>query len=64
MEESGIFGCVTLLCFIALFVGLGFSLSKVGPSAMDVYQGKTILEYTIIDGVKIDSCVIWKNKEE
>jgi hypothetical protein len=28
---------------------------------MDVYQGKTILEYTVRDGVKIDSVVVWKN---
>lgn len=31
------------------------------PSAMDVYQGKTTLKYTIVDGIKIDSCVIFKN---
>ena len=30
------------------------------PSAMDVYQGKTTLQYTIIDGVKIDSVVVFK----
>ena len=30
------------------------------PTAMDVYQGKTTLEYRIIDSVKIDSVVVWK----
>ena len=34
------------------------------PSAMDVYQGKTTLEYKVVNGEKVDSCVIWKNKEE
>lgn len=29
---------------------------------MDVYQGETTLEYTVVDGVKVDSCVIFKNK--
>lgn len=29
------------------------------PSAMDVYQGKTTLEYTVINGIKTDSTVIW-----
>lgn len=29
---------------------------------MDVYQGKTTLEYTVVDGVKVDSCVIFKEK--
>jgi hypothetical protein len=27
---------------------------------MDVYQGKTTLEYTIRDGEVIDSVVVWK----
>ena len=36
------------------------SVSKQCPNAMDVYQGKTTLEYTIRDGVKIDSVVVWK----
>lgn len=32
------------------------------PTPMDVYQGKTTLEYTIRDGVKIDSVVVFKEK--
>lgn len=32
------------------------------PTAMDVYQGKTTLEYTVIDNVKVDSIVIFKKK--
>lgn len=30
------------------------------PTAMDVYQNKTTLEYKVVDGVKIDSVVIFK----
>lgn len=30
------------------------------PTAMDVYQGKTTFEYKVVDGVKVDSCVIFK----
>ena len=30
------------------------------PSAMDVYQGKTTLQYTVINGVKMDSVVVFK----
>lgn len=37
------------------------SVSKPRPTAMDVYQGKTTLEYTIRDSVKVDSIVIFKN---
>ena len=33
---------------------------KPTPSAIDVYQGKTTLEYTIRDGVKVDSIVVFK----
>ena len=33
---------------------------KTTPSALDVYQGKTTIEYTIRDGVKVDSIVVFK----
>lgn len=33
------------------------------PTAMDVYQGKTTLEYKVVDGVKVDSVVIFKNDD-
>ena len=32
------------------------------PQAMDVYQGKTTLEYTIKDGEIVDSVVVFNNK--
>ena len=37
-------------------------VSEPRPKAMDVYQGKTTLEYTIKDGVKVDSVVVFKEK--
>jgi hypothetical protein len=30
------------------------------PTAMDVIEGKTTMEYKIIDGVKVDSILIFK----
>lgn len=33
------------------------------PTAMDVYQGKTTLEYKVVNDVKIDSVVIFKNDD-
>ena len=36
------------------------SISEQHPKAIDVYQGKTTLEYTIRDGVKVDSIVVFK----
>lgn len=31
------------------------------PTAMDVYQSKTTLEYKVVDSVKIDSIVVFKD---
>ena len=39
---------------------LHFVMSE-DPTAMDVYQGKTVLEYKVVEGEKVDSCVIWKS---
>ena len=46
------FGCATMLIIESFY-----------PTAIDVYQGKTTLEYTIVDGVKVDSTVVWKNNQ-
>ena len=34
---------------------------KPNPQAIDVYQGRTTLEYKVRDGVKTDSTVVWKD---
>lgn len=36
------------------------SIYEHDPKVMDVYQGKTTIEYTIRDGVKVDSIVVFK----
>lgn len=36
------------------------SIYEHDPKAMDVYQGKTTIKYTIRDGVKVDSIVVFK----
>ena len=41
-------------------ITLSLILSK-DPTPMDVYQGKTTLEYVVVDGQVTDSTVIWKN---
>ena len=33
------------------------------PQAIEVYQGKTTLEFTYKDGVAIDSVVVFKNNK-
>ena len=32
------------------------------PEAIDVYQGNTTLKYEVVDGIAVDSVVIFKNK--
>lgn len=61
MGETG----KTLLILISSFF-LGFYIGATecnNPKAIEVYQGKTTLEYKIIDGIKIDSVVIYKNEK-
>lgn len=36
------------------------SIYEHDSKVMDVYQGKTTIEYTIRDGVKVDSIVVFK----
>lgn len=57
-----------LPCFLlgiilgAFLMAIAVSLSK-EPMAIDVYQGKTTLKYTIVDGVVTDSVVVFKEKK-
>ena len=62
---------VAMLLMIVFIIFIGFIWYEEGrsdmleeinelPSAMDVYQGKTTLQYTIVDGEKVDSVVVFK----
>ena len=51
----------SIFAFIALeILCINKIVSEPHPKAIDVYQGKTTLEYTIVDGVKVDSIVVFK----
>ena len=52
---------MTILIVIEIYF-LSNIIGKPTPSAIDVYQGKTTIEYTIRDGVKVDSVVVFKEK--
>lgn len=52
-----ILGLITGASFIIVIACI-FSIAK--SSAMDVYQGKTTLEYKVVDGEKVDSVVVFK----
>lgn len=55
--------------FLSFFIGIifivdiYFFIEFLDPSItpMDVYKGKTTIQYTIVDGIKTDSCVVWKS---
>jgi hypothetical protein len=63
--DVGIFfgGLLTIFCVIEIGIIIDIT-NKPKPTAMDVYQGKTTLEYTIKDSVKIDSVVVWKEERK
>ena len=60
--DLGVFFGIILFVLLAIEAGLlSEILENPKPTAMDVYQGKTTLEYTIRDGIKIDSIVVFKD---
>lgn len=60
-DNGIVIGIILFLCFIVEVILLANIYKTPLPTAMDVYQGKTTLEYTIRDSVKIDSIVIFKD---
>jgi len=60
----GVFmGTIITLLFTLEVCIVSDIITKPEPTAMDVYQGKTIIEYKVVDDVKVDSVVIFKNGE-
>jgi riboflavin transporter FmnP len=54
-------GFILFFLFVIEVALISSILENPKPTAMDVYQGKTTLEYTIKDSVKIDSTVVFKD---
>lgn len=58
-ENLGIVFIVCTPMIIGALIGIViYTDNQITP--MDVYQGKTTLEYKVVDGAKVDSCVIFK----
>lgn len=59
--DVGVFfgGLVVILCVIEIAIVNNIT-EKPHPTPIDVYKGKTTLEYTVRDGEVIDSVVVWK----
>lgn len=59
--DTGVLLGIVLLVFGVIEIGIVSNIiGEPKPRAMDVYQGKTTLEYTIRDSVKVDSIVVFK----
>lgn len=58
----GVAGQWSTICFFIVSMFLNYNLRGPEPTALDVYRGKTALEYKVVDGEIVDSCVVWKNK--
>jgi hypothetical protein len=59
----GKFMCFLLGVLVGLICLTVIIVEKNEPSAMDVYKGKTTLEYTVVNGIKTDSTVIWNRNK-
>ena len=53
--------CVVCIVFAGVFAGLRSHATDT-PTAMDVYQGKTEIQYTIKGDIKTDSIVVFKEE--
>jgi hypothetical protein len=58
--DAFIGGVFVGIFMLSVCVGL-LNHYKPNPQAIDVYQGRTTLEYKVRDGVKTDSTVVWKD---
>jgi len=61
-REPGTVGVGISLGFVVIFL-FWFGVKEYHePKAIEVYQGKTTLEYTVKDGVVTDSIVVYKDE--
>ena len=61
--DGGVFfGIVFSVLFVIEVALLSNFLENPKPTAMDVYQGKTTLEYKVVDGERTDSVVVFKKQ--
>lgn len=60
---QGFAGQLYVWCLLAVILIITINTSEPSPTALDVYQGKTTLEYTIRDGEIIDSVVVFKKMD-
>lgn len=62
-NDGLIFGIIIAVLFFTEGILIYCINSDSQPTAMDVYKGKTTLEYKVVDNVKVDSVVVFKNDD-
>lgn len=60
-DDKGFVGIILAALIILETALIADIIYGARPSAINVYQGKTNIEYTIRDGVKVDSVVVFKD---
>jgi hypothetical protein len=53
--------CITTCCFL-LLISIYVLKFDPTPSALDVYRGNTVLKITSVNGIPVDTVVVFKNK--
>ena len=54
---------VLMITSNSILIAIIASMIKDKPTAMDVYQGKTTLKYTVVDSVITDSTVVFRKED-
>ena len=62
-KDKILFASSVTVFIYSLFIIMVITI-KGEPSAMDVYQGKTELKYTVVGNEKVDSVVVFKYKKD
>lgn len=62
-EKTGLILVICASMIVGALMGIIIYTDVNHITPMDVYQGKTTLEFTVIDGVEVDSTVVWKNNK-
>ena len=61
-EDGAVLGIIVASLLSIEGILVYFITIDTQPTAIDVYQGKTTLEYKVVDDVKVDSVVIFKKQ--
>lgn len=55
--------CFTIFMCIVAYTSVIGLLDSLIPDTNDVIDGKCVIEYTVVDGVRTDSCYVWKQED-